>query len=72
MTLTLHGAVKWFHSGSYVGFHSGSSGEYDDVGGILLVALWCVVTFVATLLAAASCYRLYLRPRLYNKLLKQE
>ena len=72
VTLTLHGAVKWFYSGSYSAFHSGGGAEAEDLGALLLILLWCVVTFVATILAAASCYRLVLRPRLYKKLLKQE
>ena len=64
--------MKWFYSGSYSGFHSGGSGDLDELGSVLLVLLWCIVTFVATLLGAVSCYRMVLRPRLYKKLLKQE
>ncbi|EGG18418.1 hypothetical protein DFA_03912 [Cavenderia fasciculata] len=83
-TLTYHGHIKWLKGGSFseisggAGAGGGVNTGANEFGQLWISAsmssvfLWCLITFVFSILAAAIIYKSFLKPRLIRKYLKTD
>jgi hypothetical protein len=69
--LSIHGPVKWFQKGTFKDY-SQTPLSFGPVSSPLITLLWCLLTFVISLLGFLLVFKYYLRPQILRGVLKRD